>query len=281
MSDRGSLRPTSVPPAPSLVPPPLPRWLAPARLVGAGFLAIAAQTGGVGVLFGRIVARCFPLDLDWPEFRRQLYRMGVRSLPIVLFTAVFVGAIMVVQAATLIDRFGAYSLLGWAAGFVTLRELGPILIALMVSGRVGANNAAELGTMVVTEQVDALRALAIDPISYLVVPRFFAMVLMLFLLTIYGDAVALLGAAVTGQALLGVSPSMFYRGMIEFLDAWDLMTGLIKSVVFGGVIALSSCHFGLKASGGAPGVGRAVNGAVVASAAGIFVLDYLSTYVLG
>jgi phospholipid/cholesterol/gamma-HCH transport system permease protein len=248
--------------------------------VGSAVLSIAEQAGGLGVLAGRLIARVFPPRIDGPELLRNLYKMGVKSLPIVSVTALFTGAIMVIQAGVLIRRFGAEGLLGWGAGFATLREVGPILIALMFSGRVGANNTAELGTMVVTEQIDALSTLAIDPLSYLILPRVISMITMLFILTVFGDVLALLGAAYTGQALLGVSVATFWNGLIETIRLWDLMTGLIKSVCYGVIIALSSCHFGLSVKGGAPGVGRAVNASVVASAAGVFVTDYFSTYVL-
>jgi phospholipid/cholesterol/gamma-HCH transport system permease protein len=248
--------------------------------VGDAALGMAEQAGGVGLLAARLAKRLFPPRIDGPELWRNLYKMGVRSLPIVGITALFTGAIMVIQAGVLIRRFGAEGLLGWGAGFATLREVGPILIALMFSGRVGANNTAELATMVVTEQIDALATLAIDPLSYLILPRVVSMIAMLFLLTVFGDALALLGAAGTGQALLGVSVATFWNGLIETIRLWDLMTGLIKSVCYGVIIALSSCHFGLAVKGGAPGVGRAVNASVVASAAGVFITDYFSTYVL-
>jgi phospholipid/cholesterol/gamma-HCH transport system permease protein len=251
-----------------------------AYAVGDAALGMAEQAGGVGLLAARLTKRLFPPRIDGPELWRNLYKMGVRSLPIVGITALFTGAIMVIQAGVLIRRFGAEGLLGWGAGFATLREVGPILIALMFSGRVGANNTAELATMTVTEQIDALSTLAIDPLSYLILPRVVSMVTMLFLLTVFGDALALLGAAATGQALLGVSMATFWNGLLETIRLWDLMTGLIKSFCFGFIIALSSCHFGLAVKGGAPGVGRAVNGSVVASAAGVFITDYFSTYVL-
>ncbi len=210
----------------------------------------------------------------------NLHKMGVRSLPIVGVTALFTGAIMVIQAGVIIRRYGAEGLLGWGAGFATLREVGPILIALMFSGRVGANNTAELATMTVTEQMDALSTLAIDPLSYLILPRVVAMVSMLFVLTIFGDVLALFGAAYTGQALLGVSVDTFWNGLFDALRVWDLATGLIKSLFFGLIIALSSCYFGLSVQGGAQGVGRAVNASVVASATGVFITDYFSTYIL-
>jgi phospholipid/cholesterol/gamma-HCH transport system permease protein len=248
--------------------------------IGGGVMNVAGVAGGMGVLFGKIVSRMFPPRIDYPELRRNMYKMSVKSVPIVIITALFTGAIMVIQAAPIVKRLNAEGLVGWAAGFTTLREIAPLLTALMLSGRVGANNTAELGTMVVTEQIDALSTLAIDPLSYLILPRVIAMVSMLFVLTVFGDVLALVGAAYTGQALLGVSVATFFNGLLEAIRVWDMATGLIKSVFFGFIIALASCHAGLAVKGGAPGVGRAVNAAVVASAAGVFVTDYFSTYVL-
>jgi phospholipid/cholesterol/gamma-HCH transport system permease protein len=237
--------------------------------------------GGFGVLLGDITRRIVRRDFDAAEFLRNLYRMGIKSMPIVTITALFTGGIMVIQAAPIVQRYGAYGLLGWGAGFGTLREIAPLLTALMINGRVGANNTAELGTMAVTEQIDALRALAINPIGFLVAPRFLAIVVTLFVSTIFADALALLGAAYAGYGFLGVEPIIFYRGLTSgLLGFGDVAHGLEKSVVFGMVIGLSSCHFGLATQGGAPGVGRAVNATVVASAAGIFVLDYLLSFAL-
>lgn len=256
---------------------------APAAIValGVAFLDIAQTAGAMALLFGRIVARLVPPRMDGAEFKKSLYKMANKSLPIVVVTALFTGAIMVVQAAPLVKRFGAEGLLGWAAGFGTLREIAPLLTALMISGRVGANNTAELGTMVVTEQVDALRALAIDPIAFLVLPRFVAIVVTLFTMTLYADLLALLGASYTGLGLLGVEPMGFYNGVTSgLLGMGDVASGLVKSICFGFVIALASCHFGLSTKGGAPGVGRAVNATVVASATGVFLLDYVVSFAL-
>ena len=248
--------------------------------LGTGVIETCRTAGGMGVLFGRICIRIFRFDRD--ELLKNLYKMGVKSLPIVAVTALFTGAIMVIQAAVVVKRFSAEGLLGWGAGFGTLREIGPLLTALMISGRVGANNTAELGTMVVTEQIDALRVLAIDPIGFLIVPRFIAIVLTLFMMTLFADALALFGAAYTGKGLLNVEPQTFYNGLTGgLLGFGDVANGLIKSVVFGMVMALASCHFGLATKGGAQGVGRAVNATVVASAAGIFVLDYVVSLILG
>ncbi|HVY46614.1 MAG TPA: ABC transporter permease [Minicystis sp.] len=261
--------------------PPAPSVSAVGAL-GDTFLEIAGTVGGMALLAGRIVSRVFTLRLDGSEVVKNLYKMGVKSVPIVVVTALFTGAIMVIQAAPIVQQYGAQGLLGWGAGFGTLREIAPLLTALMINGRVGANNTAELGTMVVTEQIDALRVLAIDPIAFLIAPRFVSMVATLFLSTIFADTLALVGAAYSGQALLGVAPTVFYNGLTSgLLGVGDVMSGLVKSVVFGIVMALASCQYGLSVTGGAPGVGRGVNATVVASAAGIFVLDYLVSFVLG
>lgn len=244
-------------------------------------MEIVQIAGGMTVLGFKVLHRLVTFKFDGLELLRNLERMGVRSIPIVIVTALFTGAIMVLQAAPLVQRFGAYGLLGWGAGFGTLREIAPLLTALMINGRVGANNTAELGTMVVTEQIDALRVLAIDPIAFLVAPRTLAIVVTLFLSTIFADVLALLGAAYAGWGLLGVAPSAFYNGLTSgLLGIGDVMNGLAKSIVFGIVMALASCQFGLGVTGGAPGVGRAVNATVVASAAGIFVLDYFVSFTL-
>jgi phospholipid/cholesterol/gamma-HCH transport system permease protein len=250
--------------------------------IGGSFLEIAETAGGMTILLARVIARLVPPRVDSRELLKNLYKMGVKSLPIVAVTALFTGAIMVIQAATIVKRYGAEGLLGWGAGFGTLREIAPLLTALMISGRVGANNTAELGTMVVTEQLDALRVLAIDPISFLIAPRFISIIATLFMMTLFADGLALFGAAYTGEALLDVSPTTFYNGLTSgLLGFGDVANGLFKSVVFGLVIGLASCHFGLATKGGAPGVGRAVNSTVMASAAGIFVLDYLTSFALG
>ena len=265
--------------------PPSSRYIAPSRGVlfsaGAALLNIASTVGSMGILMGRIMARVATLRFDKDELMRNLYRMGVKSMPIVIVTALFTGGIMVIQAAPLVNRLQAHGLLGWGAGFGTLREIAPLLTALMINGRVGANNTAELGTMVVTEQVDALRVLAIDPISFLIAPRFVAIVATLFLATVFADVLALFGAAMVGDLMLGVAPSTFYNGLTSgLLGVGDVVSGLIKSVMFGWVIGLSSCQFGLGVTGGAPGVGKAVNATVVASAAGVFVLDYIVSFTM-
>jgi len=246
--------------------------------VGTRFMDWSFEVGGIVILIGKILKCLVPPRLDGWETWRNMYRVGVKSFPIVVVTAILTGAIMVIQSGMYIEQYGAYGLLGWGAGYSVFREVGPILIGLMFSGRVGANNAAELGTMRVTDQIDALRALAIDPISYLVMPRVFAMVVMMFLLTVVGNFVALLGGAVTSQYLLGVDVQLFFWSIVTYLGLPDLFHGLYKAIAFGFAIAVISCHFGLATRGGAVGVGRSVNASVVGSAIAIFVLDYFITY---
>jgi phospholipid/cholesterol/gamma-HCH transport system permease protein len=252
----------------------------PARL-GATLLLIAEQAGGIAIMAGQILRRLMPPRIDRVEFFRNMYRMGVKSVAIVAGTAFFVGALMVIQAAPIVMRYDAKNIVGWSATFTTFREIGPLLIALMFNGRVGANNAAELGTMVVTEQVDALRALAIDPITYLVVPRALSMIIMMPALVILGDFLAIIGAILMAWGMLDVYPLSFVTSALPMLDLWDFEVGVVKAVIYGTMVALTSCYFGLATSGGAPGVGRAVNKSVVAAASSIYIADYLSTFILG
>ena len=161
---------------------------------GASFLSISRDMGSTAILFAQILKRSRRGTFEFGEYLRFTHMMGYRSVGLIAATAVLVGVILVIQAYAFVERYGLRSQLGWGTGFVIIRELGPVLFALMFSGRVGAFTAAELGTMKVTDQVDGLKCLAIDPISYLVVPRFWAMVTSLIMLTIIGNAAALLTA---------------------------------------------------------------------------------------
>jgi len=246
--------------------------------IGGAAVAVARECGGMVLLLGKVVKALVPPSMDSRELTRNLHKMGNRSVPIVVMTAFFAGALMTLQSAPFVKKLGATALAGWAAGYAVLREIGPILIALMFSGRVGANNTAELGTMTVTEQLDGLRALAIDPVRYLVVPRVVSMMVMLVALTAIGDLVALVGAAVIARGVLGIEWSTMYFSFVDNLSPHDFLQGIYKSLVFGGAIAVSSCYFGVTVKGGAVGVGRAVNAAVVAAAVSIMLLDFFLTY---
>jgi phospholipid/cholesterol/gamma-HCH transport system permease protein len=249
--------------------------------IGASALRVAQEIGGIVLLTGQVVRALIPPRIDGRELWRHLHKMGYRSVPIVMLTALFAGGLMMLQSGPFVKRFGATSLAGWFAGYAVLREIGPILIALMFSGRVGANNTAELSTMTVTEQLDGLRALAIDPVRFLVVPRVIAMVVTLLALTVIGDLVALAGASITARAMLDIEWSTLLHSFADNLRPYDLLHGLYKSIAFGAAIAVSSCYFGVTVRGGAVGVGRAVNAAVVAAAVSIMLLDFFLTYLTG
>ncbi len=249
--------------------------------IGRTVRSLLLLTGGMFLLLMKILRSFVPMACDSRETWRAFYKVGVKGFPIVVLTALFTGAIMVLQSGHYVARTGATSLLGWAAGFAVFAEIGPILIGLMFSGRVGANNTAELGTMVVTEQVDALRSLAIEPIAYLVAPRFLAMTLMLFLLTAMGDLFALVGGAATAKVMLDIPVGIFFQQVVDAQLLDEYWLGLLKGMVFGMSIAVVSCYFGLRANGGAAGVGRAVNASVVAAAISIFVTDYVVALLWG
>jgi phospholipid/cholesterol/gamma-HCH transport system permease protein len=253
---------------------------APIETFGSTAMEVARAAGGITILAARVLRCLVPPSMDGRELVRNMYRMGNRSVPIVALTAFFVGGIMVIQAGMYVKQFNAAGLVGWGAGYAIFREIGPVLIALMFSGRVGSNNTAELGTMTVTEQLDGLRALAIDPIRYLIVPRVVAMMVMLFILTVLGDLVSIAGGALFSTLLLNLEFSTFYYSLIDNLNWTDFVHGLVKSAVFGLSIALTSCYFGVSVRGGATGVGRAVNAAVVAAAVSIMLLDFFLTYLL-
>jgi len=249
--------------------------------LGAGALRVAQAIGGILLLTAQVGRALVPPRIDGRELWRNLYKMGNRSVPIVVLTALFAGGLMTLQTGPFVKQYGATALAGWGAGYAVLREVGPILIALMFSGRVGANNTAELATMTVTEQLDGLRALAIDPLGFLVVPRVVAMLVALVALTAIGDAVALAGAAIVGRAMLDIAWSTMFHSFADNLRPYDFLHGIYKSIAFGAAIAVSSCYFGVTVRGGAVGVGRAVNAAVVAAAVSIMLLDFFLTYLTG
>jgi phospholipid/cholesterol/gamma-HCH transport system permease protein len=255
--------------------------LALVRALGRVAISAAIEAGGMAIVLTRVLRALIPPRIDVRETIRSAEKFGYRSVPIVVATAVFTGGIMTLQSLPYVQQMQAMALLPWASSFATLREVGPVLIGLMFSGRVGSNNTAELGTMAVTEQIDALRLLAIDPYRLLIVPRFFAMVIMMLALTIIGDLCAIAGAMITARAIADVELLQFVMLMRQQLVFADFTAGVVKAVGFGAIIGIVSCHYGLSASGGARGVGRAVNASVVGSALGIILLDYVLTSVLG
>ncbi len=243
-----------------------------------GLLAdVCTEAGGWTILLYKTLLSMFPFSLDWDEFKNEFYKTGIKSLPVLVATSAFIGALMVIQTAAYVRSTGATSIVGSTAGVAIFSQIGPVLLGLMFSGRVGANNTAELGTMAVTEQIDAMRMLAIDPIRLLVLPRFLTMIIVMLLVSSIGDLVALLFGALTAQALLGIDFRVFFLGVVSGNHLPDFLNGILKAGIFGGAIAVVSCYNGMRVKGGATGVGRAVNDSVVASAILIFVIDFVIT----
>ena len=206
--------------------------------------------------------------------------MGVRSVPMVCITGMFIGMVMAVQMYNQFNRMGLATRLGSMINITIVRELGPVLAATMLAGRVGCAMAAELGTMRVSEQIDALSCLGANPLHHLVVPRLLACTLLIPLLTIMADFMGIMGALSICTRIYGIEPHFYWSHAAAYVKMWDVMMGLIKAVFFGTAIALISCHRGLNSNPGAEGVGRASTEAFVASFVAILVLDFFLAMLL-
>lgn len=210
----------------------------------------------------------------------QMLDVGVRSLPIVIVTAIFSGAVFALQTWQGFERYGTTGFVGPVVALAITREMVPVLASLMVSGRAGSAMAAEIGTMVVTEQVDALRTMAVDPVEYLVVPRLIATAFMLPVTVLIGDLLGLWGGSLVVINLYGSGPSSYWDGIWQVLTFTDLNSGLVKSAVFGLLIALFGCQSGFNTTGGAQGVGRATTRAVVSGSMAILISNFFLTKLL-
>lgn len=212
----------------------------------------------------------------WPS----LYQVGVLSMPVIMMTGTFIGMVLAVQSFAQFRMIGMETQMGAVINMSLVRELGPVLAATMLAGRVGSSMAAELGTMRVTEQIDALDSMGANPIHYLVVPRFLACLLMIPLLTIMADFMGIIGAGAYSVFLLGVDAYHYWENSRQFVSNFDMFVGLFKSIFFGGAIALIGCHRGFNSRAGAEGVGRAATSAFVYSFIVILLLDLLLGIVL-
>lgn len=244
---------------------------------GAAFLELAYHTGGLTYLFYDIVASIFRRKIRWPATLDQMHKVGVTSLPLVFLTALFTGIVLSLQSAYQLRLFAAEQFTSDLVALSITRELGPVLTAMVVAGRVGASIAAELGTMKVTEQIDALKSLAANPVQYLAVPRFIACIFMLLILTVYADIIGILGGYCIAIFKLGISSHQYLKRTLNILMIKDIMTGLIKAFVFGGIIAVVGCYFGFRTKGGAEGVGKATTVSVVTALILILATDALFT----
>lgn len=211
---------------------------------------------------------------------QQMVHLGVDSLPIVLLTILFTGMVITLQTANEFIKYGAQSSVGGIVAIAMFRELGPVLTGVVVAGRVGAAIAAEIGSMKVTEQIDALRVMAVDPIHYLVVPRFLACVFMVPILVIFADVIGTLGGYLVADLHAGIGSFTYFNSIKIFAVVHDLVGGLVKAMFFGGIIAIIGCYKGLMAAQGAEGVGRATTASVVSSIIIIFVSNYFLSMIL-
>jgi phospholipid/cholesterol/gamma-HCH transport system permease protein len=233
--------------------------------------------GSTTILFFKAAYYAFKRPFKPARIIEQMVRIGVDSVPVVMLTAVFTGMVLALQATYQIAKFGADIYIGGIVGISMTRELGPVLTGLMVSGRVGAAIAAEIGTMKVTEQVDALETLATNPIKYLVMPRVVAALIMLPTLTALADFIGIAGGYAISTTTLGINPSVYIEKMNQLVHVSDILIGLLKTVVFGIIIATVGCNQGFKARGGAEGVGRATTISVVTSCILILLSDVFLT----
>lgn len=236
---------------------------------------------------GSIAIFCYNF-LFWlfrrPFFFRQLFKqmefIGVRSVTVVLLTGMFTGMVSALQGYYGFSLFGAESLVGSTTALGLLRELGPVLASLMVTARAGSAITAEIGTMRVTEQIDALTVMGVNPFQYLVTPRIIAAIVMMPMLTLIFDSIGIVGSYLVGVKLLGIDSGIFMARIVEYVDYKDLFTGLTKATFFGVILSMVGCYKGFTTTGGAEGVGKSTTSSVVISSVSILVADYFLTAVM-
>src|SRR5271167_775574 len=242
-------------------------------------LDVAAKKGVAAIqeyslLSARALGNLFRRPFYGADIITQADLIGIGSLPIVILTGFFTGGVLALQSASTLAQFGAAAITGQLVSLSMIKELGPVLTSLMVSGRNASGMASELGSMMVTEQIDAMRALGTDPLKKLVTPRLYATVTMLFFLTIISDTVGTLGGAAVSIFMLGQDGSQYFHTAYQTLRYPDVLQGLIKPIVFGFIIASIGCFYGMNTKGGTQGVGRSTTQAVVWSSVLIIAVDF-------
>jgi len=232
------------------------------------------------LLSARSLGNLFRRPFYGADIITQCDLIGVGSLPIVILTGFFTGGVLALQSASTLAQFGAASITGQLVSFSMIKELGPVLTSLMVSGRNASGMASELGSMMVTEQIDAMRALGTDPVKKLVTPRIFSTVIMVFFLVIVSDAVGIVGGAMVAVYMLGQDGSQYFHTAYQSLAYADVVQGLVKPLFFGFIIGSIGCFYGMNTKGGTQGVGRSTTQAVVVSSVLIIASDFLISKVL-
>lgn len=245
--------------------------------VGHKTLSFMQSIGIVSVFIGKTVAGLFRRPFYFTIVLRQLLTIGYYSLPVVAMTAFFSGAVLALQSYNGFSRFSAESSIATVVVLSITRELGPVMAGLMVAGRVGASIAAEIGTMRVTEQIDALYTLSTDSIKYLVTPRVLAAVITLPCLVLVGDIIGVMGGYLISTSKLGFNSTTYIINTVEYLETMDVVSGLVKAAAFGFIISVMSCYHGYYSDKGARGVGAATTSAVVSSSILILITNYFIT----
>jgi phospholipid/cholesterol/gamma-HCH transport system permease protein len=235
---------------------------------------LAVGLGEWSLFAARTLSGVFRATFRWRELLRVAVEVGVSSAGVVAVTGTFIGMVLAVQAYGQFHTIGLETSLGAVIHMSVVRELGPVLAAVMLSGRVGSAMAAELATMRVTEQLDALACLGVDPVKYLASPRVLACLILLPLLTVIADLMGLVGSTFISLYVYDIDSYHYWRHTQEFVKVWDLLTGLAKALVFGAVLSLIACHRGFNSRAGAEGVGRAATEAFVISFVAILILDF-------
>ncbi len=249
----------------------------PLQLIGRTFIEFLQSAGRLAWFAMVSIGYCFRPPFYFRQIARQMIDIGYFSLPVVGLTTLFTGMVLALQSNAGFSRFEAEGAIATVVVLSVTRELGPVMAGLMVAGRIGAAIAAELGTMRVTEQIDALTTLSVNPYRYLIVPRLIAGTLMLPLLVLTGDIIGIFGGFVVSVYRLGFTPANFIHQSWQYLEARDVASGLWKSAMFGFIITLMGCYNGFNSKGGAQGVGAATTNAVVTASILILVSDYVMT----
>ena len=253
--------------------------LAPLATIGRSVMGLLAGVGRVSIYAGATVSHLFRPPFYPREFLIQLMQIGFLSLPVVGLTALFTGGALALQIYSGGARFNAEAVVPSIVAIGMVRELGPVLGGLMVAGRVAAAIDAEIGTMKVTEQIDALVTLSTNPLKYLTLPRVLAATLSLPLLVAIGDSIGIFGGYLVGTTRLGFNAANYIQNTVDFLEAWDVISGMIKGAVFGFIVAMMGCYHGMNSGKGAAGVGRATTNAVVSASILILASNYILTEV--
>ena len=251
--------------------------LSPVAAIGRSTLAMLSAIGRVAIYAVQAVSHILRPPFYPRELAHQLLHIGWLSLPVVGLTALFTGGALALQIYAGGSRFDAQAVVPQIVAIGIVRELGPVLGGLMVAGRVAAAIAAEIGTMKVTEQIDALVTLSTNPLKYLTVPRILAATISLPVLVAVGDAIGIFGGYLVSTTRLGFNEAAYLRNTVDFLELWDVTSGLIKGAVFGFLVALMGCYHGMNSGRGAQGVGRATTNAVVSASILILAANYLLT----